>query len=298
MKTKHDIRESLLVADGGSTKTDWCLAVPHRELQFFRTCGLNPALSDFPVIREILQTELMPHLTSHLQYPETETRIYYYGAGCIPSVRAKMGQALTGLIPHSTVEVHSDLLGAARALCGHEAGIACILGTGSNSCRYDGQDIVQHVSSLGYVLGDEGSGTALGKRLVGDWLKGLLDEELSGKLTESYGWDEADIVRKVYREPEANCFLASFTPFMEAHRTHPDIHRILTDCFKDFFERNIMAYRPESLAVHFAGSIAAIFHEELEETAETYGIRIGNILREPIHRMVAYHQQKMGNGTD
>ena len=209
-----------------------------------------------------------------------------------------MEQALTGLLPRSTAEVHSDLLGAARALCGHEAGIACILGTGSNSCRYDGQDIVQHVSPLGYILGDEGSGTALGKRLIGDWLKGLLDEELNRKLAESYRWDEADIIRKVYREPEANRFLASFTPFLKAHRTHPAVHRILTDCFKAFFERNIMAYRPGPLAVHFVGSIAAIFREELEETAGIYGIRIGNILREPIGRMVAYHQQKLKNETD
>lgn len=151
---------------------------------------------------------------------------------------------------------------------------------------------------MGYILGDEGSGTALGKRLIGDWLKGLLDEELSGKLAESYGWDEADIIRKVYREPEANRFLASFTPFLKAHRTHPAVHRILTDCFKAFFERNIIAYRPGPLAVHFVGSIAAIFREELEETAGIYGIRIGNILREPIGRMVAYHQQKLKNETD
>lgn len=146
METKHDIRKALLVADGGSTKTDWCLVVPHREPQLFRTRGLNPALLELPAIREILQTELLPRLTPHLQDPEAEIHIYYYGAGCLPSVCTKMEQALTGLLPHSTAEVHSDLLGAARALCGHEAGIACILGTGSNSCRYDGRDIVQHVS--------------------------------------------------------------------------------------------------------------------------------------------------------
>ena len=298
METKHNLRKALLVADGGSTKTDWCLAVPHREPQLFRTRGLNPALLEPPAIREILQTELLPRLAPHLQGPETETHIYYYGAGCLPSVCDKMGQALTGLFPRSTAEVHSDLLGAARALCGHEAGIACILGTGSNSCRYDGQDIVQHVSPLGYILGDEGSGTALGKRLIGDWLKGLLDEELSRKLAESYGWDEADIIRKGYREPEANRFLASFTPFLKTHRTHPDAHRILTDCFKAFFERNIMAYHPGSLAVHFVGSIAAIFHQELEEAAGIYDIRIGNILKEPIDRMVNYHRQKLKDKAD
>ena len=115
METKHNLRKALLVADGGSTKTDWCLAVPHREPQLFRTRGLNPALLEPPAIREILQTELLPRLAPHLQGPETETHIYYYGAGCLPSVCDKMGQALTGLFPRSTAEVHSDLLGAARS---------------------------------------------------------------------------------------------------------------------------------------------------------------------------------------
>ncbi len=195
-------------------------------------------------IREILQTELLPRLAPHLQGPETETHIYYYGAGCLPSVCDKMGQALTGLFPRSTAEVHSDLLGAARALCGHEAGIACILGTGSNSCRYDGQDICATCVSVGIHLRGRRQRHSFRQTPDRRLAQGLLDEELSRKLAESYGWDEADIIRKVYREPEANRFLASFTPFLKTHRTHPDAHRILTDCFKAFFERNIMAYHP------------------------------------------------------
>ncbi len=298
METRHKARRALLVADGGSTKTDWCLTLPGGESLFFRTRGLNPALLGLPAIREILQAELTPRLAPHLPSLEAGTDIYFYGAGCIPSVRDGMGQVLAGLLPRSAAEVRSDLLGAARALCGHEAGIACILGTGSNSCRYDGRDIVQHVPPLGYVLGDEGSGTALGKRLIGDWLKGLLDERLSGELKESCGLDEADIIRKVYREPGANRFLASFTPFLTARRTRPAIHRILTDCFKAFFERNVLAYRPGRLAVHFAGGIAATFREELEEAAGAYGIRTGDVLREPIGRMAAYHRQGREDGAD
>lgn len=296
METRCETRKVLLVADGGSTKTDWCLAYPGREPLFFRTRGLNPALLELSDIREILRTELMPRMSPFPQYPEIEADIYYYGAGCLPSVRAKIEHVLAELLPRSATKARSDLLGAARALCGHEAGIVCILGTGSNSCCYDGREIVQHVSSLGYILGDEGSGTALGKRLIGDWLKGLLDKELNGKLVENYGWGEADIIRKVYREPEANRFLASFTPFLAAHRLHPDVHRILTDCFKGFFERNVMAYRPGQLSVHFAGGIASTFREEVEETAGAFGLRLGNIVKEPIGRLAAYHLQEREDG--
>ena len=290
METKNDIRETWLVADGGSTKTDWCLMVPGQPHRQYRTRGINPVLLEQPAIEGILRDELLPQLCPSLPSPNgTGMRIAYYGAGCLPAVCGKMEQALAATFHGAKVEVHSDLLGAARALCGTEEGIACILGTGSNSCRYNGREIVQHVPSLGYILGDEGSGTALGKRLVGDWLKGLLDEELARALVANYNLDEAAIIRKVYREPESNRFLASFTPFLQTHRTHPDTHRILTDCFKAFFGRNVMAYHPAGLPVHFVGSIAHIFREELEEAASAYGLRIGNVLREPITRIAGYH---------
>lgn len=190
-------------------------------------------------------------------------------------------------------EMRADIHGMVHCTGGAQTKVLHFVG---ENCRVV-KDNMFPVPPLFKAIAKE-SGTALGKRLIGDWLKGLLDEELNRKLAESYRWDEADIIRKVYREPEANRFLASFTPFLKAHRTHPAVHRILTDCFKAFFERNIMAYRPGPLAVHFVGSIAAIFREELEETAGIYGIRIGNILREPIGRMVAYHQQKLKNETD
>ena len=282
-----------VIAESGSTTTEWVLVDGKNVLERSFTEGINPF---FQTRREISHS-------IRLNLPETFfkkrwERVYFYGAGCANLDKKNILEASLVAQFKTPISAESDLLAAARGLLIDKPGIACILGTGSNSCLYDGERIIKNVRSAGYILGDEGSGTALGKRLIGDWLKGLLDEELSGKLAESYGWNEADIIRKVYREPEANRFLASFTPFLKAHRTHPAVHRILTDCFKAFFERNIMAYRPGPLAVHFVGSIAAIFREELEETAGIYGIRIGNILREPIGRMVAYHQQKLKNETD
>lgn len=279
----------VLVADGGSTKTDWLLAGVEKTPLRFRTRGLNPALADEACLKGILQKELSPQLARYSS--EGGLALYYYGAGCLPDTCPKMERALSEVLPAAHIEVRSDLLGAARALCGHRPGIACILGTGSNSCRYDGRDIVRRVPSLGYILGDEGSGTALGKRLIGDWLKGLLDEGLDRGISAFCGLDEAGIIQKVYREPEANRFLASFTPFLEAHRNHPLVHRIITDCFHTFFERNVVAYRPGSLPIHFVGSIALIFKEELEETANRLGLHLGKILKEPVTDMLEYHLQ-------
>lgn len=283
-------RISTLIADAGSTKISWAFIAPDGTTRYFRTRGLNPAISDDRTIRNLLLQELLPEWNA-LQQEETHTEIHYYGAGCLPAVCRRMEDILTGTIPDSSATADSDLSGAARALCRHEAGIACILGTGSNSCLYDGDTIVQHVSPLGYILGDEGSGTALGKRLLGDLLKGLLPAELSRKFTERYGLEEADIIRKTYREPEANRFLASFCPFLKENRSYPEVHRIISTCFRSFFERNIENYRSPQLPVHFAGSIALHFKEELEATAREYGYHIGKILSEPIKDLVAYHME-------
>ena len=286
---KNKTGNLLLIADGGSTKTDWLLAGAEETPLRFRTQGLNPALTDENRLKEILRTELSPQLAG-LSFT-CGLDIHYYGAGCLPSTCPKMEGVLSAILPATHIEVRSDLLGAARALCGHQAGIACILGTGSNSCRYDGQEIIRHTPSLGYILGDEGSGTALGKRLISDWLKGLLDTELSRSLSEYCGLDEGGIIQKVYRAPEANRFLASFAPFLKEHRKHPLIHQILTDSFQVFFERNIKIYRPGTLPIHFVGSIALLFKTELEETATRLGLHLGTLLKEPVTGMLEYHLQ-------
>ena len=284
--------KDFIVADAGSTKTTWFRIFPDGQRVFTITRGINPVLQDDASIRDIIEKEAFPR---HLFDNAKDTPIYYYGAGCIPTQCHRMENLLSELTHCHSVEVRSDLWGAARALCGHEAGIACILGTGANSCKYDGQDIVRHVSPLGYILGDEGSGAALGKHLVADLLKGLLPEDLQREFSSSYGWNEEDIIRKVYREPGANRFLASLTPFLKAHATHPSIHTLLLECFDAFFARNVMPYVPGTLPVHFTGSVAFHFRNELKEAARRHHLLIGNIIKYPIEGMLKYHSETAGN---
>ena len=193
------------------------------------------------------------------------------------------------LLPGCTVEVESDLLGAARALCGREAGIACILGTGSNSCLYDGRNIVEHTPPLGYILGDEGSGSFLGKSLLNGLFKGLLPESLKQSFCDKYCLSLSDIIGRVYRQPAPNTFLASLVPFIAEHRTEPAIHDMLTDAFRLFITNNIAIYGHKEMPINCVGGIAYQFEEELRAAAAAKGMQIGCVLRRPIERIVQYH---------
>jgi N-acetylglucosamine kinase-like BadF-type ATPase len=232
-----------------------------------------------------LTEELLPQLgeENHI------THIHFYGAGCTPEKSVIVKEQLQALFLDADIDVQSDLLGAARSLCGKEQGIACILGTGSNSCLYDGEKIIANVSPLGYILGDEGSGAVLGKRLVGDCLKHQLPEHICQAFLNETGLTPADIINKVYRQPQANRFLASLTPFLSAHREEPGIHTLLIDCFTEFFKRNVMQYAYEGIEVHFTGSISWYFQEEVKEAAESLGIRTGKFIKSPIHGLINYH---------
>ena len=196
----------ILIADSGSTKTDWCIGSSFT----IQTKGINPFHQSEEVIQQILTNELLPQMPEEVLIDA----IYFYGAGCTPEKSPIIQRTLSHCFPQCTIEVNSDLLGAARALCGKSPGIACILGTGSNSCFYDGQQITSNVSPLGYILGDEGSGAVLGKRLVGDCLKKQLPEHICHSFLDTFGLTPAQIIEKVYRQPQANRFLASLTPFL------------------------------------------------------------------------------------
>lgn len=272
----------ILIADSGSTKTDWCVdngAVIH-------TMGINPFHQSAESIRQILCNELLPQLPEKILLDE----IHFYGAGCTPEKSVIVKEALEVLFPQASIHVKSDLLGAAHALCGKTKGIACILGTGSNSCYYDGEQIVQNVSPLGYILGDEGSGAVLGKRLVGDCLKNQLPQDICNAFLETFGLTPSTIIEKVYRQPQANRFLASLTPFLSAHREVPQIHKLLVSSFTDFFHRNVMQYPYQDTPVHFVGSIAWHFKEEVKEAAQLLGIHTGKFIQSPIGELLKYHQ--------
>lgn len=275
----------ILIADSGATKTDWCIGQNLSDYRIIHTQGINPFHQPIEQIKNILTLELLPQL----ERTTAITHIHFYGAGCTPEKSIIVKEALQTVFPHSDIQVESDLLGAARSLCGNEKGIACILGTGSNSCAYDGLHITNNVSPLGYILGDEGSGAVLGKRLVGDCLKHQLPEHLCEAFLKETGLTPAEIIDKVYRRPQANRFLASLTQFLSAHREESEIHALLVGCFSDFFIRNVMQYDFQQAKVHFTGSIAWYFQEEVKEAAEKLDIRTGKFIQSPIHGLIEYH---------
>lgn len=277
----------ILIADCGSTKIDWCVVENGEVKKQVFTSGINALLMTEEQIRESLALELAQEVAEF----EIES-VYYYGAGCLfDDICANVRRAIAANVPTAkTIEVHSDLVAAARALCGDREGIACILGTGSNSCFWDGEKIADNVSPLGYILGDEGSGAVLGKLLVGDVLKKQLPEELCEKFLKEYELDRQKIIESVYKRPAANRFLASLSPFLSKNIEEPAIHRLVLNAFKAFFVRNIENYKDyKNYAVSFVGSVAFYYREVLEEAAKAVDIKIGTIIKSPMEGLVKYH---------
>lgn len=276
--------EEILIADSGATKTDWCVAKNGEILFRFTGKGISPVYQSEDEITEEIQKNVYPLLKNR-----PIDAVYFYGSGCIPEKTAVVRNAIYQSLPVETIEVYSDLVGAAHALCGHEAGIACILGTGSNSCEWDGKTIVKHIPPLGFILGDEGSGAVLGKLLVSDALKNRLSPGLKEKLLEQYGLTQGIIIDRVYKQPFPSRFLASFSPFILENIEDPTIRRIVNTNFSDFLERNIMQYHYRENKVNFVGSIAFHYADYLKETADSKGIRIGTIYASPMEGLVRYY---------
>ena len=281
----------IIVADCGSTKIDWCLLDNGKVVKQVFTLGMNAVMLTEEEMRQRLADELAPEIDG---YPVTE--VYFYGAGCIsPEVCGNVSQALKANLPSAAnVEVYSDLLAAARALCGHQSGIACILGTGSNSCFYDGREIVANVSPLGFILGDEGSGAVLGKLFLGDMLKNQLPDDITQSFLKEYDLDLLGVIRRVYREPQPNRFLASVAPFLAKNISCPQIHGLVTGSFKAFFSRNIRQYDSYgSYPVNFIGSIARVFRRQLIEAAEATGCTVGLTVKSPMQGLISYHSSNV-----
>ena len=277
----------ILIADSGSTKTDWCVVEKGELVQQIFTKGTNPFFQSEEEISNEIATALLPELKTN----EFEA-VYFYGAGCgFPDKIAVVHRALTKhLNVAGDVEVATDMLAAARGLCGREAGIACIMGTGSNSCYYDGESIVANVSPLGFILGDEGSGACLGKLMVGDLLKNQMTPELKEKFLAQFNLTPADIIDRVYRKPFPNRFLASLSPFLAQNISEPCVHDLVLNSFKAFFKRNIMQYENyQNLKVNLIGSVAYYYKEVLAEAAEAMGVQLGTIIQSPMEGLIKYH---------
>lgn len=267
-----------IVADSGSTKTDWVVYESDQIVARRKTQGINPFMLDSDQIERIIREELC--VDEH--FVRTDS-VYFYGAGCRGVQCDVVQKALRAVWSDlSEVLVQSDLVGAARALFPHEDGIVCILGTGSNSGLYLSGQIVENVSPLGYVLGDEGSGAVLGKKFLGDILKKQLPESIQEAFWKTYDITPDEIIRKVYKEPMGNRYLASFAPFLNKFRHVHEIHQFLVDEFTLFLKRNVMSYHRPDLPVGFVGSIAYFFADELAEAVRSQGLIIGPVKKEPL----------------
>ena len=272
-------KHSVLIADSGSTKTDWAFMGKRVQTQ-----GINPFHQDEDTIRSILKEELLPQLTSDITHL---TSILFYGSGVRPELEEKMRRLLQEVFPQAEhIEAHGDLLGAARALCGHQEGIACILGTGANSCLYDGERIVENTPPMGYILGDEGSGAVLGVRFLNALYKNRLSNDVKASFEAFTEISMAQVIERVYRQPMANRWLASLSAFIHQQIDNPQIEQLVIDNFRDFIQRNITPYQRKDLPINAVGSIAFYYKEQLEKAVKAEGYTLGKIVRSPLDALV------------
>ena len=292
----------VLLADSGSTKVHWCLVTASGQCSDVFTDGINPLFQTTIAMQNSISNQLLPQIAP-LLWAGTLTHVFFYGAGCTPEKKVFVQRALEAVFKKAEVTVESDMLGAARGLLGHKEGVACILGTGSGSCFYDGERIAWSVPSLGYILGDEGSAAVLGKRLVGDLLKNQLDvpsdgeiglrrkgyEDLKELFFKEYETSMADIIEHVYRQPFPNRFLAKLSRFCADHIDDPRIHDLVYDHFVQFIRRNLVQYKASS-PIGFVGSIAYYYKPILEEAMKAENLPMGTILKDPIEGLKEYHK--------
>lgn len=277
-----------LIADSGSTKTDWRVLTQGQNAYQLITNGLNPYYQDTDAISETITTQLLPHISA------TDVQaVHFYGAGCAnPEANAVVERALRRVFPNlATAEVDSDMLGAARGACGYEPGIVCILGTGANACCYNGQQITQGIQSLGFWLGDEGSGGYLGKTLVREFFQKRLPEPLHAAFSTRYPLlDRATLLDNAYKKPFPNRYFASFTPFLSEHINDPYANKLVIDAFTLFLTTYVTRF-PESAQwpVHFAGSVAHHFTPQLRQAVQSVGCIMGQVLQSPGDGLVRYH---------
>jgi N-acetylglucosamine kinase-like BadF-type ATPase len=276
----------ILVADSGSSKTDWLLAVTGQEPLQFKTGGLNPYFLTEKEMVKILQDQ-GADLIAHA---EEITEIYFFGAGCSsPDRHEIVSNALSQLFPKAYISVDSDLLGSAYATCGHEKGLCCVLGTGSNISFFDGEDVHSGKHGLGYVLGDEGSGTWFGKALITDFLYGNMPPDIHTLFDEKFALNKGTVINNVYQRPRANSYLASFAKFLNEIRTTPYCQALLKRGFMEFIETDIQSYpQYHKYKCHFVGSIAYVFADELKALCAANGIQTGKIIRQPIFDLMQF----------
>jgi glucosamine kinase len=281
---------AILIADSGATKCEWTLAETRRKHRTVFTQGISPYFLNTPQIEAIIRNELLPGLKQ-----SSVDAVYYYGTGCSNPANAKLvKKAITTVFKGAEVQVTHDLMGAARALCGQEKGIAAILGTGCNSCYYNGKSILKNSPGLGYVLGDEGSGAYLGKKVLQYYLYNTFDDELRFKFEAKYkGISNVEILENTYKKPFPNRYLATFTLFLAENRGHFMVENIIEDGLNDFFFTHLCKYGESwKLPIHFTGGISYAFRDVVKELCHSYEFELGQILKNPMQGLIKYHIAK------
>jgi N-acetylglucosamine kinase-like BadF-type ATPase len=274
-----------LIADSGATKCEWLLLNNGKKKSIF-TIGISPYFLNGGQITELLQKDLMPKL-KNVEVDE----VHFYGTGLSNPNNAKIiCKTLEQLFKAGKVTANTDMLGAARALCGKNKGIACILGTGANSCYYNGNKIVKNTPSLGYVLGDEGSGAYLGKKVIQYYLYNTFDEDLLASFDAKFITTRDEILDNVYKQPLPNRYLASFAIFLAENRGHYMIENIIEDGLNDFFFNHLYKYRESwTLPLNFIGSVAFGFKDVLQELCNSYELELGKVLKNPMSGLAEFH---------
>lgn len=279
----------ILIADSGSTKTDWRLIDSQGGISQAKTSGFNPFYQSTEEICKEIQQVLLPQLDRSIDIKE----VYFYGAGCSTENNIEIvSKALEMVFSNAAIAINNDLLAAARALCKSEAGIVGILGTGSNTCFYNGQDIAVSRPNLGFALGDEGSGAILGKKIVTAYLYGELPGPLMEKFKKRYDISREEVVENVYKKPFPNRYMASFSQFLYHNMKEPYVYRLIYESFSELFDRHILKYESaKNHKVHFMGAIAFYYSNLLRQVANDKGVFLRNIMESPIAGLTIFHQK-------
>ncbi len=276
----------ILIADSGGSKTDWRLIHKDGTIAQASSPGFNPYYQPIEDLKKNVQEVLLPKINGQVG------KIFFYGAG-VSSVKNQLTikSAFLEFFPEAHIEIGWDLLAAARALCGHEPGIACIMGTGSNSCLYDGSKIIDNVANLGWILADEGSGANIGRKFLVDYLRKKMPEKLAAHFHQRFPLTREEFLEKVYQQEKPSAFLASFAKFIFQHLDEKYCYKLIYDSFAEFYENNVMKYdNYQNLKVHFTGSIAFYFSDILRQVANDKGITVKNILEGPIAGLTLFHK--------
>lgn len=274
-----------LIADSGSTKAEWCLLDGKKKKTFY-TQGISPYFLSGQQIEDVIKFELDAKLKGVV--PD---EIFYYGTGCSNPNNVKIvKKAIKKVFAHAAVSVDHDLMGAAKALCGREKGVACILGTGSNSCYYNGKNIVKNSPGLGFILGDEGSGAYLGKKVVQYYLYNTYDPDLMDRFNAKFNTNAVEILEAVYKKPLPNRYLAGFVSFLVENRGHYMIENIIEDGFNEFFYQHVYKYKESwTMPVNFIGSVAFGFRDVLKDMCASYELQLGKVLKNPMEGLIKFH---------